>query len=212
MGSLRVRASVSTGPPAPNGTIRVTGCEGNGCAAAAPTNAEMATAKPKDSFLTLHPTIASARPATITGFSIESQARENEVQDARELQRPQSASAALGPPMLIDHVDRPAGGQQRTLLPRADLAEVLAGEVERAVRLIEQNVRAVFARTVASGDAEAVRHLGPDNRHRFFELPAPAGMQSFDRRTRRLELLAQRPFRQFVRILAVRVSTEKNPL
>jgi hypothetical protein len=51
MASLRLRASVSTGPPAPNGTIRVTGCDGYDCATAARTNAKTAMATPRDSFL-----------------------------------------------------------------------------------------------------------------------------------------------------------------
>ena len=59
IGSLRVRASVSTGPPAPNGTIRVTGWDGYGCAAAAPANAKAAMAEPRDSLLTLHPMIVN---------------------------------------------------------------------------------------------------------------------------------------------------------
>src|SRR5712671_6004336 len=62
MASLRLRARVSTGPPAPNGTIRVTGCDGNGCPTATRTHAKMATAKPRDSFLTVGPhSMAQAR-------------------------------------------------------------------------------------------------------------------------------------------------------
>src|SRR5713226_7318450 len=62
MASLRLRARVSTGPPAPNGTIRVTGCDGYGCPTAARTNARMAMAKPRESFLTVGPQLmAKAR-------------------------------------------------------------------------------------------------------------------------------------------------------
>src|SRR5262245_20817878 len=66
------------------------------------------------------------------------------------------ASAALCPPVLVDHVDGAPRGQDRAFLPAAQMAEMLAGEVERAVRLVEQRVLAVRARMVARGEAEVV--------------------------------------------------------
>src|SRR5713101_7711601 len=66
--SLRLRARVSTGPPAPNGTIRVTGCDGYGCAVATPANAKCAIAKPRNVFLISIPhLIAPVRQIMIPG-------------------------------------------------------------------------------------------------------------------------------------------------
>src|SRR6478752_6554533 len=96
----------------------------------------------------------------------------------------------LRSPVLVDHVDRPPRGQNRALLPGAELAEMLAGEIERAIRLVEQRVGALLARQPARGDAKAVRHLAPGDRHGLFELTAAAGMQALDRGARQLEQLA----------------------
>src|SRR5712691_8775061 len=90
-------------------------------------------------------------------------------------------SAALCPPLLVDHVDRAVGGKNSTFLPGADLAEVLPGKVEWPVRRIEQRVIAVLARAVARGDPEAVGHLRPGHGHRLLQLPAMARVQAFDR-------------------------------
>src|SRR5712671_7685654 len=100
------------------------------------------------------------------------------------------------PPVLVDHVRRPPRGEDGALLPGAELAQMFAGEVERAVRFVEQRVRVLLAGTPARGNAEAVRHLAPGHRHRLFQLAATAGMQAFDGRSRQLELLLQRTLRQ----------------
>src|SRR5262245_63789734 len=105
-----------------------------------------------------------------------------------------AALAALRAPVLVDHVDRAPRRQDRAFLPTAEMAEMLAGEVERAVRLVEQCVLAIRARMVARREAEVVGRVRPGDRHRLFELPASAGMQSFDRVAALLELLAQGPF------------------
>src|ERR1700730_16545628 len=68
MASLRLRARVSTGPPAPNGTIRVMGCDGYGCAAATRSNARTAMATPRDSFLNGKPQLACARQDDNSGI------------------------------------------------------------------------------------------------------------------------------------------------
>ena len=63
--SLSARASVSTGPPAPNGTIRVTGRDGNGWAAATPkyanVHASVAVNTTKDALRMLPSLIANDR-------------------------------------------------------------------------------------------------------------------------------------------------------
>src|SRR5262245_43775182 len=122
------------------------------------------------------------------------------------------ASAALRPPVPVDHGDGPVRRENSTFLPGADLTEMLAGKVERAVRLIEQRICTIVVGTVARGDAEAVRHAGPGDRQRLLELAAAAGMQCLDRGATRLDLLAQRSFRQLVGVLAVRVGAEQNSL
>src|SRR5262249_19656888 len=48
IGSLRIRAKVSTGPPAPYGTMKVTGRDGYGSAGAWPANNNVASAAPKN--------------------------------------------------------------------------------------------------------------------------------------------------------------------
>src|SRR6478736_269618 len=106
----------------------------------------------------------------------------------RPSERPPSPS--LRAPVLVDHVDRPPRRQNRALLPGTELAQMFAGEIERAIRLVEQRIGALLARLPARGDAEAVRHLAPGDRHGLFELAAAAGMQTLDRRARQLELLA----------------------
>src|SRR3954462_13210825 len=111
---------------------------------------------------------------------------------SRSWRRP-SGRPPLSPlrsPALVDHVDRPPRRENCALLPGAELAQMFAGEIERAVWLVEQRVGALLARLPARGDAEAVRHLAPGDRHRLFELAAAAGMQTLDRRARQLKLLA----------------------
>src|SRR6185436_20148216 len=93
-------------------------------------------------------------------------------------------SSALRSPVLVDHVDRPPRRQNRALLPGAELAQMLAGEIERAIRLVEQRIGAFLARQPARGNAEAVRHLAPGDRHGPFELAAATRMQTVDRRAR----------------------------
>jgi hypothetical protein len=48
IGSLKIRARVSTGPPAPYGTMNVTGRDGYGCAGAWLANNNIASAEPKN--------------------------------------------------------------------------------------------------------------------------------------------------------------------
>src|SRR5262245_40088297 len=99
--SLRVRARVSTGPPAPNGTIRVTGCDGNGCATAAPAHIEVARARPRDNLRTLHP-LWSHGPGetTITTFATERQ-------DAPpHLRQPRCARRCLSIMLMARRADR----------------------------------------------------------------------------------------------------------
>src|ERR1700730_3756985 len=85
--------------------------------------------------------------------------------------RSKSSRRPLRAPVRIDHIDRPPGGKNRPFLPGTDMTEMLPGEVEGAVRLVEQCVVAVLVRSVTRGDAEAVRHLRPNDRHRLFKLP-----------------------------------------
>src|SRR5262245_61839790 len=123
-----------------------------------------------------------------------------------------ASAAALRAPVLVDHVDGAPPGQDRALLPAAQMAEMLAGEVERTVRLVEQRVLAVRARMVARGEAEVVGRVRPVDRHRLFELPASARMQSFDRGATLLELLAQRSFCQIVGVRTKGIGTEQDSL
>src|SRR5262249_4544695 len=117
------------------------------------------------------------------------------------------ASAALRAPVPVDHVNGAPRGQDRAFLPAAEMAEMLAGEVERTVRPVEQRVLAVRARMVARGEAEAVGRIRPGNNHRLFELPASARMQSFDRGTALFELLTQGSFCQLVGVRAEGIGT-----
>src|SRR5262245_47919837 len=91
------------------------------------------------------------------------------------------------------------------------MAEMLAGEVERAVRLVEQRILAVRARMVARGETEVVGRIRPGDNHRLFKLPASAGMQSFDCGAALLELLAQGSFCQLVGVGAEGIGTEQDP-
>src|SRR5262245_60198205 len=61
-------------------------------------------------------------------------------------------------PVLVDHIGSAPGRQNRALLPRADPAQMFTGEVEGAVRRIEERVFALLAMTESRGEAEAVRH------------------------------------------------------
>src|SRR4029077_9983547 len=70
-------------------------------------------------------------------------------------------------------------------------------EVEGAVRRIEERVLALLVTAEPRGEAEAVRHLAPGNRHRLFQLPAPARMQTLDCRPRHVELFGRRPACEF---------------
>src|SRR5215831_10296137 len=115
-------------------------------------------------------------------------------------------------PVLVDHIGCAPGRQNRALLPRADPAQMFTGEVEGAVRRIEERVFALLAMTESRGEAEAVRHLAPRNCHWLLELPAPAGMQTLDCRARHVELFVQRSACYFVRLSADRIGAEQNPL
>src|SRR5262249_48107409 len=115
-------------------------------------------------------------------------------------------------PLLIDHIGGAPGRQNRTLLPGADPAQMLTGEVKGAVRRIEERVLAFLAIAESRSEAEAVRHLAPCNCHRLLELPTSAGMQTLDCRARHVELFGQRPACYFVRLPANRIAAEQNPL
>src|SRR5215472_11681773 len=115
-------------------------------------------------------------------------------------------------PVLIDHIGSAPGRQNRALLPGADPAQMFTGEVEGAVRRIEERVLALLAIAESRGEAEAVRHLAPGNCHWLLELPTPAGMQTLDCRARHVELFGQRPACYFVRLPADRIGAEQNPL
>src|SRR5262249_31452071 len=73
-------------------------------------------------------------------------------------------------PVLVDHVGGAPGRQNRALLPGADPTQMFTGEVEGAVRRIEERVIALLATTESRGEAEAVRHLAPGNCHWLLEL------------------------------------------
>src|SRR5438132_7256632 len=115
-------------------------------------------------------------------------------------------------PLLIAPVGGAPGRQNRALLPGADPAQMFTGEVEGAVRCIEERVLALLAIAESRGEAEAVRHLAPGNCHWLLELPAPARMQTLDCRARHVELFGQRPACEFVRLPADRIGAEQNPL
>src|SRR5262245_13504207 len=115
-------------------------------------------------------------------------------------------------PVLVEHSGGAPGRQNRALLPGADPAQMFTGEVEGAVRRIEERVLALLTIAESRGEAEAVRHLAPGNCHRLVELPAPARMQTLNRRARHVELFGQRPACEFVRLPADRIGSEQNPL
>ena len=79
---------------------------------------------------------------------------------------------------LVDQTDRAPCGEDRAFLPGADMAQMLAGEIERTIALAEHRVIGIVVGLVARGDAEAVGHLRPRDRHRLLEFVAMAGMQA----------------------------------
>src|SRR5262249_61504386 len=115
-------------------------------------------------------------------------------------------------PVLAVHIGAERGRHNRALLRGADPAKMFTGEVQGAVRRIEERVLALLATTESRGEAEAVRHLAPGNCHWLLELPAPARMQTLNCRARHVELFAQRPVCYFVRLPADRITAEQNPL
>jgi len=127
-----------------------------------------------------------------------------------------AAAGALGclrrAAVLVEHVDRAPGRQDRAFLPGADVAQVLAREVERTVRLAQHRVVAVLLAAVARRDAEAVGHLRPGDRHRALELLAAAGMQRLDRRAAHLELRRQGLRRDRIGAVTRRIGAEQNAL
>src|SRR5262245_5842279 len=115
-------------------------------------------------------------------------------------------------PVFVDHVGGVPGRHNRALLPGADPAQMFTGEVEGAVRRIEERVLVLLTITESRGEAEAVRNLDPGNCYWPFELPAPTRMQTLDCRARYVELFAQRSACYFVRLPADRIGAEQNPL
>src|SRR5262249_17917454 len=109
--------------------------------------------------------------------------------------------SAHGAPVLINQARGAVGRHDRALLPGADVAQMLAGEVERAVGGVEAPVLVLLPVPEARGNAEAERYLAPGDSDRLLQLLAVAGMQALDRRPRQLDLLVQRFRRELVRVV-----------
>src|SRR5215831_9769159 len=67
----------------------------------------------------------------------------------------------LCPPMLVQHCDDAPRRQNRTLLPGADMAQMLAGKIEGAARLAEHRIVRVMVDLVARGVTTAAPAPNP---------------------------------------------------
>src|SRR3569623_1736316 len=80
-----------------------------------------------------------------------------------------------------DGVDGAVRRQEGALLPRRNIAQMIAGEIDRPVRLVEQGEGVRIGVRQETREAVGVRNLLPVDDHRRRHLAGLAGVQAVDR-------------------------------